>query len=102
MNLTAIGKAKMLAAIAAMMGTGARRGRADGHHGTSIYHLKRPGRKRLQIARGAGTISAKADIHQLINARRWREAAAMARDHERQCGERLFMIMTLEAWEARG
>lgn len=45
---------------------------------------------RLKIARGAGTISAKADIVQLVNANRYDEARKMAQDHERQCGERLF------------
>ena len=55
-------------------------------------------RKRLQIARGAGSISAKADILQLTRARRWTEAADMAEQHRRQCGERLLSDDTLAVW----
>lgn len=51
---------------------------------------KRKPRKRLKIARGAGSISAKADILQLVRAGRYFDALAMAKDHEQQCGERLF------------
>ena len=51
---------------------------------------RKPVRKRLQMARGAGSINAKADILQLVRAGRRAEAAAMAREHQRQCGERLF------------
>jgi cobalamin biosynthesis Mg chelatase CobN len=48
------------------------------------------GRKRLTLSRGAGSISAKADIMQLVTACRYDEARAMAEAHERQCGEKLF------------
>jgi hypothetical protein len=47
-------------------------------------------RCRLQIARGAGSISAKADILQLCRQGKWNDAANMDQEHEHQCGERLF------------
>jgi hypothetical protein len=58
------------------------------------------GRKRLRIARGAGSISAKADILQLCRTSHWLEAANMAEEHERQCGERLFSPTVLEVWRS--
>jgi hypothetical protein len=46
--------------------------------------------KRLHMARGAGSINAKADILQLCRAGKWEDAATMDQDHERRCGEQLF------------
>jgi hypothetical protein len=45
---------------------------------------------KTHIARGAGTISAKADIQQLCNQRKYAEARELANEHEHQCGESLF------------
>ena len=61
-------------------------------------HKHNPGRKRLQIARGAGSISAKADILQLARASRWNEAADMDQEHEHRCGERLFGPAVRKQW----
>lgn len=55
-----------------------------------LYHVRNPGKKRLNISRGAGSISAKADIQQLVNHHRYAEARIMVLDHEQQCGEVLF------------
>jgi hypothetical protein len=46
--------------------------------------------KRLHMARGPGSINAKADILQLCQAGKWEDAATMDQDHERRCGEQLF------------
>lgn len=46
--------------------------------------------RRYTIARGPGSISAKADIQQLCDANRYDEAREMAEAHERMCGEKLF------------
>lgn len=51
---------------------------------------KRSKAKRLNMARGAGSINAKADILQLCRMGRWEDAATMDQEHEIQCGERLF------------
>ena len=56
------------------------------------------GRKRLTMARGAGSINAKADILQLCDANRYSDAIAMSKDHTRQCGETLFPQYVLDAW----
>ena len=58
----------------------------------------KPGRKRLRMARGAGSINAKADILQLCRIDRWAEAANMAQEHEYQCGERLFSPEVRAQW----
>lgn len=58
----------------------------------------RRSRCKLKIARGAGSISAKADILQLARAGRWDEAADMDQEHEHQCGERLFGPAVREQW----
>jgi hypothetical protein len=58
------------------------------------------GRKRLRIARGAGSISAKADILQLAHAGRWLDAANMADDHEHRCGESAVDEHIRRAWRA--
>lgn len=54
---------------------------------------KRPrrakGAKRLPIARGPGSISAKADITALARSGLWYQAANMSDAHYRQCGERV-------------
>lgn len=55
-------------------------------------------RCKLQIARGAGTISAKSDILQLARTGRWNEAADMDQEHEHQCGERLFGPEVRKQW----
>lgn len=65
-------------------------GRHAGNRTTRTAGKRKPARKRLQMARGAGSINAKANILQLARAGRRTEAVAMAREHERQCGERLF------------
>jgi hypothetical protein len=62
---------------------------------------KKLGRKRLRMARGAGSINCKADALQQCRAGRWREAAEMVREHRRQCGEHLFDERTLQAWADR-
>lgn len=74
-------------------------GRHSSGRTTRTAGKRKPARKRLQMARGAGSINAKADILQLVRARRYVEAASMAREHERQCGERLFAGAWAE-WEA--
>lgn len=82
----------MLAGISALSGERrAAKGRAS----------KKLGRKRLQMARGAGSINCKADALRLCRAGRWREAAEMVREHRRQCGEHLFDERTLQAWADR-
>ena len=55
-------------------------------------------RCKLKIARGAGSINAKADILQLARAGRWNEAADMDQEHEHRCGERLFGPVVREQW----
>ena len=55
-------------------------------------------RCRLKIARGAGSISAKADIHQLIRQGRTFQAAVMSLDHERQTGERILPKTVTDEW----
>jgi hypothetical protein len=57
-------------------------------------------RCRLQIARGPGSISAKADILQLCRLGRWIEAANMDEDHEHMCGERLFGPKIRAIWRS--
>lgn len=79
----------LLAALASA-GLMAPAGRHAGGRTTRTAGKRKPPRKRLQMARGAGSINAKADILQLVRADRKAEAAQMAKDHERQCGERLF------------
>lgn len=79
-----------LIAALASAGLMAPAGRHSGGRTTRTAGKRKPARKRLQMARGAGSINAKADILQLVRAGRRAEAAAMAREHERQCGERLF------------
>lgn len=87
----------IVGAMMALMGGRKGRDRTGGRLSASA-HRKKSWHRRLTIARGAGSISAKADILQLCNADRWEEAIAMTKDHERQCGERLFSKSTLEAW----
>ena len=65
---------------------------------TRLSGIKGPKRKRLQMARGAGSINAKADILQLVRAGRFQMAHDMAIDHRRQCGENLFPQEILDAW----
>lgn len=50
----------------------------------------RRSRVRLRIARGAGSISAKADITKLAEAGWYADARLMAEEHERRCKEVLF------------
>lgn len=78
-----------LAALAAA-GLAAPAGRHSGNRTTRTAGKRKAPRKRLQMARGAGSINAKADILQLVRAGRYAEAVTMAKEHERQCGERLF------------
>ena len=59
---------------------------------------KNPGRKRLRMARGAGSINAKADILQLCRNGQWAAAANMDQEHEYQTGEVLFGPETRERW----
>jgi hypothetical protein len=56
--------------------------------------------KRLRISRGAGSISAKADILQLCHMGRWEDAATMDQEHEHRCGERLFGPEIRAQWRA--
>lgn len=56
------------------------------------------GKKRLRMARGAGSINAKADILQLVRTGKMEAACKMANEHERQCGEKLFPDFVLDAW----
>lgn len=58
----------------------------------------RRSRCKLKMARGAGSINAKADILQLVRAGRFQMAHDMAIDHRRQCGEDLFPQEVLDAW----
>lgn len=67
-------------------------GRRVSKHQTTAANFRTKGRKRLNISRGAGSISAKADIQQLCNIGRYAEAREMAEAHERQCGEKLFRL----------
>lgn len=60
--------------------------------------IKGPKRKRLQMARGAGSINAKADILQLARQGKFLLAYDMAINHKRQCGEQLFPDYVLDAW----
>lgn len=100
----------MLAAAAAMIGSGKatglssalRAGRNKRRRERARRQIKNRardfGRKRLTMSRGAGSINAKADILQLCRAGQFSDAIAMAKDHERQCGERLFPSYVLEVW----
>ena len=60
----------------------------------------RRSRCKLKIARGAGSISAKADILQLCRAGRWEDAATMDQEHEHLCGERLFGPAVRAQWRS--
>jgi hypothetical protein len=53
----------------------------------SLARKRRAPRKRLQIATGPGSISAKAQIQQLCWAERFKEAGELARQHFEDCGE---------------
>lgn len=73
--------------------------------GTSKHAFNKTGRNagkrskcRLKIARGAGTISAKADFGQLMRAGRRFEAAQLASSHYRQCGELLLPRQFIDEW----
>lgn len=65
-------------------------GKRVSKHRTTSASFKTKGCRRLTLARGAGSINAKADITQLCNARQYDAAREMAENHERQCGEKLF------------
>lgn len=67
-------------------------GKRVSKHRTTAATFRTKGRKRLNISRGPGSISAKADIQQLCNVGRYAEAREMAEAHERQCGEKLFPL----------
>jgi hypothetical protein len=56
--------------------------------------------KRLNMARGAGSINAKADILQLCRMGKWEEAATMDQEHEHRCGERLFGPEVRAQWRS--
>lgn len=58
----------------------------------------RRSRCKLQMARGAGSINAKADILQLARQGKFLLAYDMAINHKRQCGEQLFPDYVLDAW----
>lgn len=64
-------------------------------------HRRAP-RKRLRMARGAGSINAKADLGQLTRANRWEEAANLVDEHYRQCGERLVPEFVVAEWREAG
>lgn len=65
---------------------------------TRLSGIRGPKRKRLQPARGAGSINAKADILQLARAGKFQMAHDMAIAHRHQCGEDLFPQEVLDAW----
>lgn len=65
---------------------------------TALAGKKGPKRKRLQMARGAGSINAKADILQLARMGRFQMAHDMAIAHRHQCGEDLIPQEVLDAW----
>lgn len=60
----------------------------------------RRSRCKLNIARGAGSINAKADILQLCRLGRWEDAATMDQEHEHRCGERLFGPEVRAQWRS--
>jgi hypothetical protein len=68
------------------------------HRITKRMKKKARDHKRLQPAYGPGTINAKADIMQLCREGRWLEAANMADQHERMCGEQLFAPEVVKQW----
>jgi hypothetical protein len=53
---------------------------------------------RLTMARGAGSINAKADALRLARDGHWLEAANMVDEHERQCGESIVSPTVREVW----
>lgn len=57
--------------------------------GLSKYHQPK---RRLRLSRGAGSISCKADVLQLVNLRDYAAARNMVLDHENRCGEKLFPL----------
>jgi hypothetical protein len=57
---------------------------------------------KLRMARGAGSINAKADILQLARAGKFQLACEMANAHQAQCGEQLFPDFVLDAWMMEG
>lgn len=61
---------------------------------------KRSQSKRLNMARGAGSINAKADAFQLARAGRWLEAANMVDEHERRCGESIVSPTVRQVWRS--
>lgn len=63
---------------------------------TRLQGLK--SRCKLNIARGAGSISAKSDILQLARSGRFQMAYDMAVAHRHQCDEALFPQEVLDAW----
>lgn len=58
----------------------------------------RRSRCKLQIARGAGSISAKSDILALARENKFAAALSMAQNHTVQCGERIFPQHVLDTW----
>lgn len=79
---------KILATMAAL-GLSAKR---MSKHQTTRRSPYAKARRRYAIARGAGSISAKADIQQLCNTHQYDTAREMAEAHERMCGEKLFPL----------
>jgi hypothetical protein len=75
-------------------------GKRVSKHRTTAATFKTKGRKRLTLARGAGSINAKADILQLCRLGRWDEAADMDQAHEHLCGEKLFGPEVRERWRS--
>jgi hypothetical protein len=84
--------AAMAAVIAAEPRNTARRTRS-----LPDARTKRP-QKRLRMARGAGSINAKADTIRLAQLGRFKEAADMAEAHRRQCHEHLFPQFVVDTW----
>lgn len=79
-------------ALAAMAALGVSVRRVSKHQTTGGNRRYAKAHQRLKISRGAGSISAKADIQQLCDTNQYDEARAMAEAHERQCGEKLFPL----------
>lgn len=91
----------LLVAIASQFGH--RRGKHRPGRISKLAGAKRsrqPERRRLKMARGAGSINCRADALQLCRRGRWHEAADMIEDHRRQCGEQLYSPRVLASWRS--
>jgi hypothetical protein len=93
-----IGLSRFLGIMAAMMGTFPSRHKRSKHYSSP----RKPGVKRLTIARGPGSISAKEEVLRLVQNEQFAEARAYVEAHERQCGEKLFPAAWWRVTDAQG